>query len=443
MSTPSDESHLLENRFRDLFNANVGKTLNGHNAAIRDVRHEAIERFVTLGFPQRRAERWKYTNITQALTHHFALRLENDAAGVTRTRVDSLAIPGLDAFRAVLVNGHFQPALSDVAGLPAGMVVSSLDSAGQVHADILNAHFARYASHSDEPFIALNTAFVVGGLFVHIPRGVVMPRPLHILNLVSADADVFIQPRLLIVAGDHASGAIIETQHSFATAHTFTNSVVEVAVGRETQLTYHTIQQMRADDTLLTTLHAYQEAGSTFSATTATFEGGIVRNNVNVLPDAEGCASHLYGLVLGRDAMHVDNHTLVDHAKPNGYSNELYKHILDDQATGVFNGKVLVRIDAQKTNAYQSNKSVTLTDRARMFSKPELEIYADDVKCSHGATTGQLDHEAMFYLRSRGLSERQARVLMLTAFARDVIDTVKIEPLRVYLDTEMERLLHA
>ncbi|MEZ4700144.1 MAG: Fe-S cluster assembly protein SufD [Rhodothermales bacterium] len=441
MASHSNDSHLLENRFRDLFNANVGKALNGHHAAIRHMRQEAIDRFLTLGFPNRKSERWKYTNLSQTLSHPFALRLENDPSGVTCEIVDRHAIPDLEVYRIVLVNGYFQPMLSDLAGLPAGVVVSGLDSAGQAHADLFNAHFAHYASHSDEPFIALNTAFVVGGLFVHVPAGLALTRPIHIHNIVTGASDVFVQPRQLIVAGELASCTFIESQYSLASARTFTNSVTEVAAGREARVAHHTIQRMRPEDTLLTTLHAYQEATSHLTVTTVTLDGGIVRNNLNMLPDAEGCETHLNGLVLGRHTMHVDNHTLVDHAKPNCFSNELYKHILDDQSTAVFNGKVLVRLDAQKTNAYQSNKSVTLTDRARMFSKPELEIYADDVKCSHGATTGQLDAEALFYLRSRGLNERQARALMLTAFARDVIETVKLEPLRAYLDREMERIL--
>jgi Fe-S cluster assembly protein SufD len=439
----SHESHLLENRFRDLFNANIGKALNGHQEAIRHLRQEALDRFVTLGFPQRKAERWKYTNLTQALSHVYGVRLENDPGGATRADVDAVGIPGLDAFRAVLVNGYFQPALSDLAGLPRGVVVSSLEGADRAHAGVLNAHFARYAHHNDEPFIALNTAFVVGGLFAYVPAGTTMPRPLHVVNLVQTDTDLFVSPRQLLVIGEGASGSFIESTCSLSRARTFVNGVTELAVGAGAHVAHYTLQDMRPEDTLLTTTHAYQEGNSTLAVSTFTLSGGIVRNNLNVLPDAEGCASHLYGLALGRGTLHVDNHTMVDHARPNGFSNELYKYILDDQSTGVFNGKVLVRIDAQKTNAYQSNKSITLTDRAHMFSKPELEIYADDVKCSHGATTGQLDAEALFYLRSRGLNERQARALLLMAFARDVVEKVEIEPLRAHLDAEIEHRLHA
>ncbi len=441
MPSNANTSRSLENRFRDLFNAHVGKTLNGSNAAIQQVRQDAIAHFESLGFPARKSERWKYTNITRSLSDAYTLRLEPDAGGVSRADVDRLAIPGLDAFRVVLVNGHFQPDLSDLRGLPAQVVVDDLAVAASAHSEVLNAHFARYASTHDEPFIALNTAFIVGGLFVHVPPGVAMPKPIHVLNLFAAGEAVFLQPRMLVVAGARSACTLIESQRSLSTAATFTNSVTELAAGREARLSHYAIQHMQPHDTFVGTLHAYQEEASTFSTTTATFEGGVIRNNLNVLPDGEHCESNLYGLVLGRGAMHVDNHTLVDHARPNCNSNELYKHILDDQSTGVFNGKVLVRIDAQKTNAYQSNKSVTLTDRASMYAKPELEIYADDVKCSHGATTGQLDAEALFYLRSRGLNERQARTLLLTAFARDVIETVAIEPLRAYLDEQMVALL--
>ncbi len=211
--------------------------------------------------------------------------------------------------------------------------------------------------------------------------------------------------------------------------------MTEVFVGAHAHVDRYEIQDESARTSIVNKVRAYQQTGSVFRNSTFTFSGEVIRNNVEILPDAEHCETHLYGLFLGDGVMHVDNHTLVDHARPNCFSNELYKGILDDKATGVFNGKVLVRLDAQQTNAYQSNKSILLTDTARMYSKPELEIYADDVKCSHGATTGQLDEDALFYLRSRGLTEKRARAILLTAFARDVLNNVVIEPLRVYLDT--------
>jgi Fe-S cluster assembly protein SufD len=189
-------------------------------------------------------------------------------------------------------------------------------------------------------------------------------------------------------------------------------------------------------------LQVYQERDSRFTTHTVTLSGALIRNNLSFLPYAENCETHLFGLFMGRGRMHVDNHTLVDHARPNCFSNELYKGILEDESTGVFNGKVYVRQDAQKTNAYQSNKSIVLSDRANMYSKPELEIYADDVKCSHGATTGQIDPEALFYLRARGLSERLATALLLQAFAKDVVDNIRIAPLREMLDAYIVDRFH-
>ena len=210
--------------------------------------------------------------------------------------------------------------------------------------------------------------------------------------------------------------------------------MTECVVGPGARVEHYHIQDEGQGAARVSTLHTYQQGGSYFATLTATLSGTMVRNNLNFLPDAEHCETHLFGLYLGQDQMHVDTHTLIDHARPNCQSNELYKGILDGRSTGVFNGKVLVRPDAQKTNAYQSSKSVVLTETARMFAKPELEIYADDVKCSHGATTGRLDEEALFYLQSRGLRIHQARALLLQAFARDVIEHVHIEPLRAYLD---------
>ncbi|MCH8960119.1 MAG: Fe-S cluster assembly protein SufD [Bacteroidetes bacterium] len=252
---------------------------------------------------------------------------------------------------------------------------------------------------------------------------------------LTPDEDAFVQPRRLVVVEENAQLKLIQRLAPRTETRTFVNAVTEVFVGAHAHVDRYEIQDDPAHTSVVNNVRVYQQTGSVYRNSTFTFSGEIIRNNVTILPDAEHCETHLYGLFLSNGVMHVDNHTLVDHARPHCFSNELYKGILDDRSTGVFNGKVLVRRDAQQTNAYQSNKSILLTDTARMYSKPELEIYADDVKCSHGATTGQLDDDALFYLRSRGLTEKRARAILLTAFARDVLDNVVIEPLRAYLDT--------
>jgi Fe-S cluster assembly protein SufD len=314
------------------------------------------------------------------------------------------------------------------------MVVGGLHEASETQTNAFNRHFAQYADYENTPFTALNTAFAQHGLFVYVPRNTVVEAPLHVVNLARADDDLFYQPRNLIVVEAGAQFRIVEQYGSLTGTPTFANAVAEYYAGAGAHVQGFKVQNEGPEASRIDTVHAYQGEGSTFSMHTTTLSGTLVRNNLNMLPDAEYCETHMYGLFLADGTMHVDNHTLVDHARPNCFSNELYKGILDDRATGVFNGKVLVRPDAQKTNAYQSNKSIVLSETAHMYAKPELEIYADDVKCSHGATTGQVEPEALFYLRSRGLSERQARKLLLLAFARDVLDAVPLEPLREHLD---------
>ena len=388
-----------------------------------------------MGFPARKTEAWKYTNIGKILKRPYALPLGPSEVPVSPGDVEALLIPDLDAHVAVFVNGHFSEALSRLSDLPEGVVVTGLAEAAETHAALVDAHLGQYADYEGEVFTALNTAFTKDGAFVYVPRHTAVEKPVHVINLVTTSEDALLQPRHLVVAEENAQVKLIQSSRTPPEAKTFVNAVTEVFVGDHAHVDRYEIQDEGANTSMVTTLNAYQQTGSVFRNSTFTFGGEVIRNNITVLPNAEQCETHLFGLFLADGTMHVDNHTLVDHARPNCFSNELYKGILDDRATGIFNGKVLVRQDAQQTNAYQSNKSIVLTDTAHMYAKPELEIYADDVKCSHGATTGQLDDEAIFYLRTRGLTLQRARALMLVSFARAVLDNVAIEPLRETLDT--------
>ncbi|WP_457651760.1 Fe-S cluster assembly protein SufD [Rhodocaloribacter sp.] len=439
MQTTTERITRPEDRFLAAFEVHAGHARNGSNPRVHELRREALTHFARLGFPARKAEAWKYTNIGRKLAHAYALGAS--APALTPDDLAPYAIPGLDAARAVLVNGRFEAGLSSLDGLPEGVVVTGLAEAAGTYPELFDRHFARYADYRGEVFTALNTAFTHDGLFVYVPKNTVVERPIHVLSLLHTDADLFLQPRLLVVVERSAQVRLIESRHARTGTKTFTNGVTELFAGPNAHVDLFTLQDEGDAAAQVASLYAYQEADSYLATSTITLSGDLVRNTQNYLPDAENCETHLRGLFLGQGSMHVDNHTLVDHAKPHCFSNELFKGILADRATGVFNGKVFVRPDAQQTNAYQENKTVLLSDAARMYAKPELEIYADDVKCSHGATTGQLDAEAMFYLRSRGLTEGQARRMLLLAFARDVIDEIAVEPLRAYLDHLIEARL--
>lgn len=433
-----DQSVRPEDRFISAFEVNKGNALNGQNASIARQRQDAIERFAELGIPTTKQEAWKYTDIASVLDRPYVLQLAPEQPTVVASDIAPFLIEGLDAHQLVFVNGRLDETLSDVGALPNGVVVTSLAEAGHSHPNLVEAHYGAYADMTDEALTALNTAFVQDGPFVYVPSGTVVEKPIFILHVTATDEeDLFVQPRGLFVVEDGGIARIIEAEHTLSTAPTFTNYVTEAFVGENGHLDHYVLQDEGAQASRVQTFYGEHRANSVLDTHTVTLSGEVVRNNLTITPNGTHCESHLFGLYLGKNETHVDNHTLVDHVQPDCFSNELYKHVLNDASTGVFNGKVFVRRDSQRINAYQSNKSIVLTDEAQIYTKPELEIYADDVQCSHGATTGQLDEEAIFYLRSRGLSERRARILMLRAFAGDVIDEVTIDALRDYLDARV------
>ena len=437
MPTTLDTSVRPEDRFVSAFEMSQGQTLNGTNAKISQQRETAIQRFAELGIPTNKLEAWKYTDISKIVDREYALSLSAEVPTVSDDDLQAHLIDGLDAHRIVTVNGRVSRELSDIGELPDGVVVSGLAEAGANHPSVVEEHYGQYADTENEAMTALNTAFVQDGVFVYVPEGTVVEKPIYAVHLTVSDEDLMIQPRHLFVVEAGAIARIIETQHTLGDARTFTNAVREAYVGAEGNLDHYLCQMESDAASQVNTTAAYHEDNSVFSTNTITLTGEVVRNNLTITPDGEFCESNLYGLYLGRDDSHVDNNTLVDHVHADCVSNELYKNVLNDQCTGVFNGKVFVRRDSQRINAYQSNKSIVLSDEASMYAKPELEIYADDVQCSHGATSGQLDEEGVFYLRSRGLSKRRARILMLQAFAQDVVDEVSDDVVREYLTGQL------
>jgi Fe-S cluster assembly protein SufD len=438
MTTALDTDVRPEDRFISAFEVNHGQTLNGTSASISQQREDAIERFADLGIPTNDLEAWKYTNIAKIIDRPYTLPLAPETPSVAPSDIAPFLVDEMDAHRVVLVNGRVDESLSDVGELPPGVVVSSLAQAGKEHPDVVEAHYGRYADFEHEALTALNTAFVQDGAFVYVPSGTVVEKPIFFLHVTATDEDLFLQPRHLFVVEDGAIAKIVEAQHSLTDAQTFTNTVGEAFVGAKANLDHYLIQDEGPSASQVHTRAAQQKEESVYSTQTITYTGEVIRNNATVEADGTFCESNLFGLCVGKDDMHVDNHTQMDHVQPDCVSNELYKHVLNDESTAVFNGKVLVTRGSQRINAYQQNDTIVLNNESKIYTKPELEIYADDVECSHGATTGQLDEEGIFYLRSRGLSERRARILMLQAFTEEVLSELSIDPLRDYV-TEMVR----
>jgi len=383
---------------------------------------QAMENIEKLQFPVNKEEYWKYTRPTKILNSTFTKGEDGLAIDI-----DPFKVPGLDAWRVVLVNGVFRSDLSELEGLPTGLSILDI---GQVekHADALKA-LGQYADHKTQIFTAINTAYATGGVVIVADEKLAVEKPVHIIH-IQASEDGLSQPRILVIAKKSSNLKVIASFKSTVTQRTFTNLVAEMVVEQNARLEYNKVQFENDESLQLSTEQVYQERDSYFSINTITLNGSWVRNNLNIIVDGENCESRLFGIYPLTGHQHVDNHTLVDHRKPHCESHELYKGILDGSSNGVFNGKVFVRLDAQKTNAFQQNNNIILSENAQVNTKPELEIYADDVKCSHGCTTGQFDDEAVFYLRSRGIGERNAKNLLVYAFSQEVLENITILPLK-------------
>ena len=402
-------------------------------------RKAARTAFETLGVPTPKHEAWKYTDLRAALKPDY--RLADATRQLDASDLDGTAVEGLDAARVVCVNGRFDAALSDLSGLPGSIHIGSLRAAALAQNAELAAHFGAHADVQRDAFAALNASFDLDGLYLHVPRGVAVERPIHVVHIATADAPTFVQSRHLVVVEEVAQAMVLETFHIHGASPTFRNELTEIVAGAQAHVEHIRIQNEGDEANGVSLVQVHQERDSTVETLVFTFASGTVRNNMVMVPSGEGCQSTLGGLYICRGEQHVDTSTLVDHVAPGCQSNELFKGIVYEQSTGVFNGKVFVRREAQQTNAYQQSQGVVLSPDAHHYSKPELEIYADDVQCSHGSTTGSVEPEHVFYLRSRGVSESDARAMLLYAFAHDVVEMVSSEPLRDHLDAMIaERL---
>ncbi|MDQ3213313.1 MAG: Fe-S cluster assembly protein SufD [Acidobacteriota bacterium] len=405
---------------------------------LQDLRDRAAARFTALGFPTVRDEEWRFTNVAPIAAAEFK-PTGADAAHVTESDLAGYLYSDA-ALRVVVVNGHVVPALSRTSGLPAGVRVGSLALAVTEHTEIVQRYLGQLAEFGSRAFTALNTALAVDGAYVYIPDRVVVEQPIHLLFVTtSSDASgpIMSAARALIVAGERSQARIVETYVGPRGTSYFTNAVTEVIAGEHSILDHYKVQQESFDAYHVASMHVHASRGANVSSHSFSLGGKLVRNDASALLDGEGAECTLNGLYLADGDRLVDNHTAIDHAKAHCPSHEIYKGILGGRARAVFNGKIIVRQDAQKTDAKQTNRALLLSDEAMINTKPQLEIFADDVKCTHGAAIGQLDEDAIFYLRARGLTYFEARDMLIHAFAGDILDRVKIEPLRVALEAEL------
>ncbi len=401
-----------------------------------ELREHAAKSFSEQGIPNRKHEEYKYVNIDLLLKGDFSL-----TANKTLTSAQTAPAYFLeDAYNAVIVNGIFDTALSKLNDVPKDLHICSLADAVKNYPAVFENYYSKTLDVTADPFTALNTAMAKNGLFIHAAKNSIIEKPIHIIHISSSEENTIIHPRNLIVIEENAQIKIVESYQTIdASAKTFNNALTEMIIDENASLDHYKIQDENDWGFLVNTTHAVQKKQSRFSTHTFILSGSFVRNNLNIALDGEYTESHLNGLYLTNGNQVVDNHTLVDHRKPNCNSNELYKGIIDGKSTAIFNGKIYVRKDAQKTNAFQSNKNILLSDDGTINTKPQLEIYADDVKCSHGTSTGKLDEDKIFYLRARGLSETSAKKLLMHAFASQVVDTIKIDTLREYVEDKISK----
>ena len=398
------------------------------------VRGEGYARFAELGFPSTRQEEWRFTSVAPIVETEFSLA-PNGAASVAPAVADGLGF-GASSVRLVFVNGQFAPKLSRLAAVD-GVEAGSLADAVTRDADGVGEHLGRLTP-GDGPFAALNSAFLRDGAYVRVAPGITLDRPIHLMFLAApGDRPTMSHPRVLVVVGENSQAGIVESYGSAGKGVHFTNAVSEIVVGAHAVVDHYKVLRESLQALHVATIQASLARSSSFSSQNITLGGALVRNDSNAVLDGEGVDCTLNGLYLVNGRRLVDNHTLIDHAKPHCTSHELYKGILDGRARAVFNGKIIVRPDAQKTDAKQSNKALLLSEGARLNTKPQLEIFADDVKCTHGATIGQLDADALFYLRVRGLSATRARSMLIHAFASDVLTRIKAPAIRSQLEAVM------
>jgi Fe-S cluster assembly protein SufD len=399
---------------------------------LRSLRQASIARFAELGFPTVREEAWRYTSVAPVLERAFRPTGGETSHGLERDVLAPFMLGPADWSRLVFVNGRFSAKRSSVRPLPGGARFVSLAEALVTEAGLLEPHLGRHADSEHDGFTALNTAFARDGAFVSLPAGGRLPDPIHLVFVGASDA--LAQPRILVVAGPASEATIIEHYVGLSDQAYLTNAVTEIVAGEGAVIHHYILQEESERAFHVGTLQIDQDRDSTFRACSAAMGGRLVRNNLGVRLRAEGGTCALDGLYVVTGRQHVDNHVTVDHAAPRCASQQLYKGILDGRSRAVFNGRILVRRDAQKTDANQTNKSLLLSEGPEVYSKPQLEIFADDVRCTHGAAEGQLAEEAIFYLKSRGLGEAAARTLLTYGFAREVIDRIAVEPVRARLD---------
>lgn len=425
-----------------LFEENQDKIFSNDTPEIIERRKKAFDEFRATGFPHSRVENWRNTDLKETLESNYNYYFEPTfQKGIDLQKIFQCDIPHLKTDTISQLNGWYISENGRVEEHDNGLIIGSMAAAREKYPELIDRYYGRIADNKKSGFVALNNAFSKDGVFIYVPDNLHVEIPLQIVNIIHHDKNIFILNHNLVILGKNSRLQLVQCDDSVDQQRSLTSTVTEVYMGKNANLDHYKLQNKNDFSTLVNNVFFQLGRDAKLSTNAITLNGGLIRNENHVTLNGENCEADILGVYLVDKHQHVDNQVYVDHAYPHCYSNELFKGIIDDSAHAVFNGHIKVRRDAQKTNAYQNNKNILLTDKAMVNAKPFLEIYADDVKCSHGATIGQLDQNAMFYLKSRGIGEENARMLLMYAFAAEVINKISIEQLRIRIDDMIKKRL--
>ncbi len=439
------KAEVLNGSFKEklihLFEENEHIITQKDSKYIAQIRYNSFSKFREMGFPTRKDEAWKNTDLTGTLARNYFHYLEPEQEKIDINKLFTCEVHNFQTDQISFFNGWHVRTSKALQNFPGGIITCSLAEAMGRYPELIEKHYAKYADPSKNIFQAMNTAFARDGIFIYIPDNVVIEKPVQMISIINHSENLFLQTRNLIILGKNSHLTLVHCDDSTNHQPSFNNSVTEIFMDENAELIHYKLQNLNNESTLLNSTYFHQLAGSRLTTFAITLNGGLIRNYTDVKLNGKGASADIYGLYLMDRKQHVDNRVFVEHAVPECQSNELFKGILDDEASAVFNGHILVQRDAQKTNAYQKNRNILLTDKATAHARPFLEIYADDVKCSHGATVGQLDAAALFYIRSRGICMASARLLLMYAFAAEVINKISIDPLKNRIDEMVKQRL--
>lgn len=427
------------NQYVDLYEQARDMIFRHSTQPMNAVRDAAFEDFKRLGLPNRKVEKYKYTDISKLFEPDYGVNLNRLEIPVDPYEAFKCDVPNLSTSLYFVVNDAFYTKALPKSHLPEGVVVGSLAAAAAENPDFIAKYYAQLAKTADDGINALNTMLAQDGLFVYVPKNVKVDRAIQIINILRSDVDMMVNRRVLIVVEEGAEVKLLFCDHSADDCNFLATQVIEVYVGDNAALDLYCLEETHAKNVRVSNLYIDQKANSRVNHNVITLHNGITRNTTTLTFSGEGSECMLNGCVIADKHQHVDNHTVIDHEVAHCTSKELYKYVLDGEATGAFAGRVVVRKGAQKTISEERNQNLCITKEARMYTQPMLEIYADDVKCAHGSTVGQLNDAALFYMQQRGISQKEAKLLLEFAFINEVVDTIQLAPLRDRLHHLVEK----